>query len=390
MDLDGGPFTKTLKESRTEVRSFEKDMKFLSQGMGLAFGVQVLEKFAAAYKDLKSYEQENGIQLVDPDTESHLDSVISGLQHMKMEIIAVGVTWVDNVAKAVQATAAGLASGFDEQTMAKAIAPELTDSDVKDVKTAYDKEKKSEKALTQEGQTKDDRLADLKNETEEMQRQWEHSKKGLELAVKRGIEDKLQAQWLKENLELHDKLNIKLLEQGRLAKEVEKLHEEDEKANKAADAQVKSERLEEDANSGPETPKKKLSRLFEDVVRIKARNDEEERTKGIVSNEHRDQLSEAKIKVKEEAASQQKEEKKLAIEGAVKTAERGYELQDATSHIGFQHQSGGAYAGLVGNQQNKDLSIAERNAKAAEKLVQLAEHWARRDAVDKIKHGDGL
>jgi hypothetical protein len=158
----------------------------------------------------------------------------------------------------------------------------------------------------------------------------------------RGIEDKLQAQWLKENLELHDKLNIKLLEQGRLAKEVEKLHEEeaqklkqkDEKANKAADAE----------------------------------------------EEEMDKRAESLVKREEE----------LAIEAKVKTTERGWEADDATKGIGFQHQQGGAYAGLVGNQQNKDLSIAERNAKASEKLVQLAEHWARRDAVDKIKQGDGL
>lgn len=406
LDLDGGGFHKSLKEARMEVKSFQKDLKFIEQGMGLAFGVMMLQKFGAALQELRQYQADNGIEIVSTHTLDRLGVVEDKLEEAKMTAIAYGAAVAGFLTDAVEgmSTIAGALSGGKDVKGALVALDEANANRVllttkkeliKVTQELHQADLEAKEAGKSPGEILDSRkkeLADLESKMEllreEVQLQAELHKmpaqKIAEARIKMG-EDQIEV----------DKQIKKVGEAQKLvdADHAKKLREEKELEREGKTfwgKQRKIERLEEDVKGGIETPKQKLERLFEDAATKHQENLEHKKKEGFISQDDQIEEAELKLKVKEEATRQQKEEKKLAEEIKVQKAERGYELQDATSHIGFQHQSGGAYDGLVGNLQNKDLSIAERNAKASEKLVQLAEHWARRDAVDKIKHGDGL
>ena len=357
LDLDGGPFTKTLKESRSEVRSFEKDMKFLSQGMGLAFGVTMLEKFGGALKDLRKFQEENHIEIVSTDTLDKLDGVGTKLEEAKMRVTAFGAVIAGFVMDQVQALSAGIASGFDVEIMADA---------TREIHATADSMKELA-AATKDAADAAERLAESHMTPTQLVEQRE---KDLEDA-------KSKAQNLHEAKDLGGERTMSPTE----------IAVQDAAIKRADAAVAKAQMALDKAKGGKDQADKKFEADREH------KEDERERfNKGLDESMAKARADGEKVRAERQKKADEEKKKKEheAIEVAVTKQERQYQLEDVGKGIGFQHQQGGAYAGLVGNQQNKNLSIAERSAKASEKLVQLAEHWARRDAVDKIKHGDGL
>ena len=348
LGLDGSGFHKSLKEARTETRSFEKDMKFLGGVVEGGFAVMAIKAFGAAYKELVAYEKENGLQLISPDTQSHMDSMMDSLQEIKMGVIAVGVTWVDNVAKAIQATAAGLVSGFNAKIMAEAITPsgEGTIKTANEVAASQKKKEVSAAKVAQFGETDEKKQSRLK---EDLRLKDEEIKKqgflvGLHDKGLASEEDELQA--VRDWNNLQAQKNDLLLPQLEINAKIAKKREEFQK--------------EQDTFDEEETAKDEKERLA------------------------------VQGDVFEEAAKKRKHEKKKADEEAkrqqIEGLEKGWAEQDTTKGIGFQHQRGGAYEGLVGRAGNREASIAERQIKVTERLLQVAERFARRDEIDKIRN----
>jgi hypothetical protein len=339
LGLDGSNFHKSLKESRTEVRSFEKDVKFLASGMGAAFAIQGIQKFAAAFKELKAYEKENGIQLLSPDVESHFEQVTEIMESWKMSATAFSLTLMDGVTKAVQAMSAGFATGFDPQAMANAIDAQYTAADERNLKKSLDRVKKAEESRKISGQSKDERLSDLKAETDEMRKQGEAQKAGLDAAIKRGISEKLQAEWI-------DKLNNSYADYLEKMKEVDKLQKE---------------------IGGMDFPK-------EVMEHVKARDDAQKDFMKEAAENNKSEM--------ERVWNAQQEDIRKRV--AKKEEEFAYKH---AGEVGFQPQRmGGMYAGIAGNAATKTDTLLEQILKATERGNQVAERQKEHAEIEAIRH----
>jgi len=348
LELNGKGFHKTMHEAHMEVRSFEKDVHFLSQGMGLAFGVKLISEFGNQLKELRKYQTENGIEIVSTETLDHLDAVGAKLEETKMRLIGIGATISNVIVTGIQEMAAGFASGFNLKIMQNAASSEdnLAES-TRNLNTAMKDMIATRDKFYETGMSEDKLLEKRKEHLKTLKAEQDALEK-IVVADIRGGASKRKTQE----------------DQTAYTKKEKEVFETETEIHTIEDKVTKTKKKEK-----------------EDRAKIDKRFDTAEHK---MEEEKADKAMVALHKKHEEEA---KEKKRRDIQ----SAERGYQLDDAAKHIGFQQQQGGAYSGLVATHGGKEMAIAERQEKLLERLCRIAEEQIKHDKEESIRNqGSGV
>lgn len=341
---DASDFDRKMHDGPAKVKEFSASFRQIKAAISAAFAVTAVFQFLQVLKEVRKYQEDSGVKLMDEGTLQQVEGVSAIIDQIKMTMTAGAGEFVAILVRGVKMTAALIGNGFDIAAAARVVDKEINDAAEKVESVKLDKQLTDER---EKAKTEDEKYQDAIREARAAKQQHENLVEDASklsgmfgpMAITQGELDNSE-----KKMELAD-LKVSTLGKGRRSK---------------LDAELKT------AFEQASTPDDKYADATDDVKRLKREQEKKITTESSTKDEldemaKRIQLAQLKAQALYPATSMASEKKAAADAAAAGQAE---EEKKAAADKKREEKKAAAEKKRVEmaplNQQRKDILRAEQ------------------------------